>query len=126
MKISISIISILALISLVSFTTPEAGITWVNQTQHLGKIIKGKPVSVKFEFTNNSNKPMIVTRVKTSCGCTASEWPKEPVGVGETSSIKATYNAAVLGNFNKSITVYTDNGEQPYILYLKGEVVETE
>lgn len=126
MKISISVISFLVFISLVSFTTSESGVTWVNQTQSLGKISKGKPVSVKFEFTNNSGKPMVITQVKTSCGCTASEWPKEPIGVGETSSIKATYNAAVLGNFNKSITVYTDSGDQPYTLFITGEVVVTE
>ena len=63
---------------------------------------------------------MVITQVKTSCGCTASEWPKEPIGVGETSLIEATYNAAVLGNFNKSITVYTDSGDQPYMLFIKG------
>jgi len=126
MKISISVISFFMLISLVSFTTLESGVTWVSQVQNVGKILKGKPVTVKFEFTNNSDKAMVITRVKTSCGCTASEWPKEPIGVGETSSIKATYSAAVLGNFNKSITVFTDNGNQPYTLFIKGEVVATE
>ena len=45
---------------------------------------------------------------------------------GKTGSVSATYNAAAMGPFNKSVTV-TSNGEtQSVVLYLKGEVVSKE
>lgn len=45
---------------------------------------------------------------------------------GKTGTVSATYNAAAMGPFNKSVTVMS-NGETPNIvLYLKGEVVSKE
>ncbi len=99
------------------------------KTSHdFGKIAQGKPVSYEFEFTNNGDAPLLLKNVKASCGCTTPFYPTEPIQPGQTSKIKATYNAAGVGTFHKSITVTTniqepDGSDKKIILFIKGEVV---
>ena len=33
----------------------------------------------EFIFTNTGRAPLIITHVKSTCGCTIPEWPKEPI-----------------------------------------------
>jgi hypothetical protein len=64
--------------------------------------------------------------VQASCGCTTPAWTKEPVMPGGQGFIKATYNAAAAGAFNKTVTV-TANIETGFIqLTIKGEVQAVE
>jgi hypothetical protein len=95
--------------------------SWEQQTHDFGKIIKGTPVTHEFEFTNTGNTPLIIIGVKPSCGCTTPEWTKEPIPAGGTGYIKATYNAASPGAFNKTITI-SANVNGPVVLTIKGEV----
>ncbi|GAA4445714.1 DUF1573 domain-containing protein [Ravibacter arvi] len=92
------------------------------ETHNFGKIPQGTPVSTDFVFTNTGSTPIILSEVKATCGCTTPEYTKAPVAPGKTGTIKAVFNAAAPGPFNKSITV-TSNAETPTItLFLKGEV----
>lgn len=92
------------------------------QTFDFGKIKQGTPVTHEFKFTNTGKVPMIITNVQASCGCTTPAWTKEPIGPGGQGYIKATYNAAAVGAFNKSVTV-TANVENGFVqLIIKGEV----
>lgn len=92
------------------------------ETHNFGKIPQGAPVTTEFVFTNTGNAPVILSEVKATCGCTTPDWTKTPVAPGKTGSIKATFNAAAPGPFNKSITI-TSNAETPTLtLFLKGEV----
>lgn len=61
-----------------------------------------------FTFTNTGEAPVTLKDVKSSCGCTTPEWPKEPIEPGERSSIKVNYDATTSdGYFRKSVTVLT-------------------
>jgi hypothetical protein len=77
-----------------------------------------------FEFTNTSDEPLIVNTVRTTCGCTRPEWPKEPVNPGEKGNIGITYNTKISGAFQKSITVYSNAKNSPVKLFIKGTVEE--
>ncbi len=100
-------------------------IAWVSsETQDLGTLEMGKPVSTVFEFVNEGDAPLTILNVKTSCGCTASEWPKEAVAPGETASVKLTYSAASAGAFHKTAQVFTNAGENVAVLSVKGVVVQ--
>ncbi len=85
-------------------------------------------VEAVFEFTNTSNKPITLTNVQASCGCTTPNWPKEPIAPGKKSYITATYNPAGRpGSFNKSITIrYLKAGDEKAsatVLNIKGSVI---
>jgi len=93
-----------------------------SQTFDFGKVKQGTPVTHEFKFTNTGKVPMIITNVQASCGCTTPAWSKEPIGPGGQGYIKATYNAAAVGAFNKSVTV-TANVDNGFVqLIIKGEV----
>lgn len=76
----------------------------------------------EFLFTNTGTDPLILSNVRSSCGCTVPEWPREPIKPGESSSIKARYDTRRIGQFSKSITVYSNATETPIVLRIKGKV----
>lgn len=96
---------------------------WVSETHDFGDIEKGKPVTYEFTFTNTTKETVLLTNVKPSCGCTAANYTKTPIKPGEKGTVEATYNAAALGNFHKTITVTTnEEGAAPKVLIIKGSV----
>lgn len=97
---------------------------WEETTHNFGKIEQGKPVSVEFAFTNNGSIPLVISNVKGSCGCTVTEYTKEPIAPGKTGNVKATYNAAAMGAFNKSVRVTANVEGGNETLFIKGEVVK--
>lgn len=102
---------------------PESKLEFVQKIADLGEIPQGVPATATYEFVNNSDKPVVITNVKTSCGCTGKEYSKEPIKPGEKSQVKATYNAASLGTFQKTVTVTTNEGTDPIVLRIKGKVI---
>jgi hypothetical protein len=76
-----------------------------SETVDLGTVKKGNPVTATFTLTNISKQDLIIENVTPGCGCTKSDYTKEPIKPGKTGSITATYNAANAGNFNKSVSV---------------------
>jgi hypothetical protein len=97
--------------------------TWTGIEHDFGNVTQGTPVTAEFTFTNSGNAPIILSEVKPSCGCTAADYSKEPIAPGKTGYIKATYNAASVGSFTKSVTVKSNVGEGTQVLILKGTVV---
>lgn len=101
----------------------DAVISWKSETIDVGQIPQGTPKTIKFEFTNATSKPVLVTNVKAACGCTATDYSKEPIAPGKTGYVNATYNAANAGAFTKSVTVTTSDSDAPKKLTFKGTVV---
>ena len=62
---------VVALISLIGYTSSaQAKISFKNETVDYGKIVKGSDGVRVFEFTNTGDAELVVTNVKSSCGCT--------------------------------------------------------
>lgn len=77
----------------------------------------------EFVFENTGTKPLVLSNVRSSCGCTIPEWPKDPIKSGEKASIKVKYDTRRVGPFSKSITVYSNAGTAPVVvLRIKGTV----
>lgn len=131
-KITLALMICIASFSLMSFTKPAnvstaynssaLKVTWAKESHDFGEIPQGKPVSVEFTFTNSGDEPLMIADVATSCGCTASDYTKEPIAPGKTSKIKVTYNAANPGNFTKTITVNFQDASLKKVLNIKGTV----
>ena len=68
---------------------------------------------------------MVITDVKSSCGCTIPKKPEQPIAPGETGIIEVKYDTnRAVGPFRKAITV-TSNADTPTkVLKIKGELVE--
>jgi hypothetical protein len=86
-----------------------------------GKIPQGRPVNHVFEVVNTGRSPLLLENVQASCGCTTPEWSREPIAPGATVPIKVGYNAYSDGHFNKTVTIFYNNG-QTKTLIITGEV----
>lgn len=92
-----------------------------------GKIKQGETVKHVFEFTNTGTNPLILENVKPSCGCTALDWPKEPIAPGKTGKIEAQFNSTgKMGPQIKQITITLNTEEHLERLTFTGEVVVPE
>lgn len=99
---------------------------WAEETHDFGTIAQGVPVTNKFIFENTGKEPLIVSNVQKTCGCTVTDWTKEPVMPGQKGFVAAEYNAAKEGPFTKAITVQS-NAKTPNVkLYFKGTVEKSE
>jgi len=106
------------------YTVADAAFSWVAKTYDFGKIKVGKPVTHTFNFTNNGDGALVISSVQASCGCTVTEYSKEPIAPGSEGFVKATYNAANPGVFTKTVTVNANTTNGAVLLTIKGEVVQ--
>ncbi len=102
----------------------DAAFAWDETVYDFGKIKLNEPVAHEFTFTNSGDEPLVIAAVKASCGCTVTEYTKDPIPVGGKGFVKATYNAAKAGVFSKTVTISANTSESTVLLTIKGEVVE--
>ena len=112
----------LSVVSKAQFEYPA--FKWDAKEHDFGKIQQQNPVVFEFEFTNKGQAPLVISEVEGSCGCTVAEYTKEPVLPGKKGKVKATFDAAALGKFRKSIRVVANVEGGPEYLYIKGTVVQ--
>ena len=110
----------------VAMTIPSALFKWGKTTHDFGRIVQGKPVTAEFIFTNTGELPLLISHAKGSCGCTGVDYSKAATMPGQSGTVRATFNAAASGTFNKSVTVESNAEGGAMVLYVKGEVVSEE
>lgn len=89
-----------------------------------GTIERGSDGERIFSFKNMGNADLVITNVKSSCGCTIPKKPEGPIAPGESSQIVVRYDTKRVGPFRKTITVITNQENNPIIaLKLKGTVL---
>lgn len=81
-----------------------------------------QPITATFELRNKGRRRLLIESVKPDCGCTAVEYPKE-VAAGEKFTIKMTYDAKMLGHFQKMAAVVSNGSQKPVYLMMRGLVV---
>lgn len=99
-------------------------ISFVETEYDFGIIQPGAVAVHYFVFSNSGKVPLVISNVRSSCGCTVPAWPKTPLQAGARDSLKVEYNTKIKGAFNKTITVHT-NAVNPMVeLRIKGSVVK--
>lgn len=103
---------------------PNAPDISFEKTEHdYGKIMQHGDGNCEFKFTNTGKEPLILSNVRSSCGCTVPQWPKQPILPGESESIKVKYDTKRVGVINKSITVTSNAKTATVVLKIKGTVL---
>ncbi|GAB3642475.1 DUF1573 domain-containing protein [Spirosoma arcticum] len=124
MKRMLLFASLVMLTVSLAMTIPSALLIWSETTHDFGRIVQGKPVTAEFTFTNTGELPLLINHAKGSCGCTGVDYPKAAILPGQAGRIKATFNAAASGTFNKSVLVESNAEGGTTVLYVKGEVIK--
>ncbi|MBR1850249.1 MAG: DUF1573 domain-containing protein [Bacteroidales bacterium] len=106
-------------------TTPENGakIKFITTEHDYGTITKGANGDCVFEFVNEGNEPLVLSRVRASCGCTTPSYTDKPVMPGQKGEIKVHYNTNSVGGFSKTITVNSNAvNTDAVVLRIRGKV----
>ena len=101
-----------------------AGMVFVTETIDYGTVAYNSDGRREFVFTNNGNKPLIITNAQGSCGCTVPTYPKEPIAPGAKGVIGVKYDTSRAGQaFTKTVTLTTNAVVPSKTLTIKGNVL---
>ncbi|MCK4662789.1 MAG: DUF1573 domain-containing protein [Bacteroidales bacterium] len=100
-------------------------ISFENTKYDYGQINKGSDGICVFKFTNTGKEPLILTNLRSSCGCTVPTWPKEPINKKKSGEITVKYDTKRIAPFTKTITVYSNAKNSPVRLTITGKVIGT-
>lgn len=102
----------------------ECAMVFASAEHNFGEIGErdGK-VSHVFEFRNDGEHPIVITRMMTTCKCTDYDFSRRPVPPGGKGRITVTYNPKKQkGVFYKVVHVYTNCAQERVMLTIRGEV----
>ena len=105
-----------------------AGMVFVSETIDYGTVAANSDGKREFVFTNNGNKPLIITNAQGSCGCTVPTYSKEPIAPGAKGVIGVKYDTSRAGQpFTKTVTITSNAAGVPTkTLTIKGNVLAAE
>jgi hypothetical protein len=107
-------------------TKPEGPLPTVDfeRVDHdFGTIKEGQKVVYTYKFKNNGEAPLIIQSVQPSCGCTAPDWTKEPIPVGQSGFVKVEFDSnGKPGMQNKMVTVTANTWPKQMKLNFKAMV----
>lgn len=87
-----------------------------------GTIMNGTPVETVFKYTNTGNSMLVVSNIKSTCGCTVpSNYTKE-VAPGETGQFTVKFNGKGNGKVSKSLTMTTNTEKGTQIVKITAMV----
>ncbi|MFN3555856.1 MAG: DUF1573 domain-containing protein [Bacteroidales bacterium] len=100
-------------------------ISFEKEVHDFGKIIAGERVAYGFRFTNEGNSPLVITGIRSGCGCTVGDYPKDPLMPGEGGRINVVFNSAGRKGFqSESVRVLANTQESVITLRITAEVLE--
>ena len=84
-------------------------VTFDKTTHDFGEIMNGTPVETVFTYTNTGKSPLVVTDIKSTCGCTVPQgWSREPLAPGASSQFTVKFNGKGANKVSKTITLTTN------------------
>lgn len=93
------------------------------ERHNFGTVAEGPKITHEFSFKNIGQEPLIISKVKASCGCTTPSSPKEPILPGEEGVITVVYNTKGRpGKFTKAITITSNAYVSTKRLFIEGNV----
>jgi hypothetical protein len=88
-----------------------------------GEVKEGNLVRHAFKFKNQGKVPLVINNTQSTCGCTVSQWPREPVPPGGENQISVEFNTAGKTDFQeKAITISANTYPSNTTIYLRGYV----
>ena len=100
-------------------------ITFEKDFHDFGTLHSGEKVTYSFKFRNTGKSLLVISTVSTSCGCTISDYPHQPIKVGDGATIDVSFDSeGKHGIQNKTVTVFSNTQPPTNILRIKASIVE--
>ena len=86
--------------------TNFAEMTFDKTSHDFGTINDGQAQETMFSYTNTGDTPLVVTDIKSTCGCTVPQgWSRQPLSPGESSQFTVKFNGKGANKVSKTVTV---------------------
>ena len=90
---------------------------------NFGTIDKGEIISKYITFKNDGKKDLVISNVKSSCGCTIADWPKNPISPNHSDSLLLVLNSSSLnGIIMKTITVISNSKPNTKVITINAQI----
>ncbi len=104
-------------------TVNVAKIIFEEKRFNFGTVNEGDIVRHTYKFTNEGKVPLVITKAKSTCGCTVPEWPEDPIPPGEGGEIKVRFDTKnKTERQGKPITIFANTYPNETTLQLQGFV----
>ena len=102
-----------------------AKIVFEEPIYNFGSVTEGSVVKHTFKFRNTGNKPLLISDIMTTCGCTVPTWNKSPIQPGGTDVVSVSFNTdGKINEQNKKITVISNTFPAQNDVVLRGAVMK--
>ena len=105
------------------FTATAQRLSITKETIDMGRTGYEIPVTATFEMRNRGLRRLVIQDVVPDCSCTKVEYPKGEIGIGDKFTIKMTYDARMLGHFNKQAAIISNASKKPVYITMTGVVL---
>jgi hypothetical protein len=106
-----------------SGASPHRNVEWLQPVEYdFGTVRFGRTVRTEFGFRNLTKDSILLQTVRTTCGCTAAEWPEKRIAPNATSKVVIEFDADQTGDFSKKIQVFFDAQRKAETLWIMGVV----
>ncbi|MFM7358486.1 MAG: DUF1573 domain-containing protein [Sediminibacterium sp.] len=106
-----------------NFTTLQ----WTDTLINFGTIQMGDSIKVKFLCYNTGKKPLFLSSVRASCGCTIPSYTESAILPGDSGYVSASFNSnrSHPGEVFKTVYVTSNTpGGDNYVLTFTGKIVQ--
>lgn len=126
-RIVLRIVPMIALVLSLELAAAQEfeGLKVAEQSHYFGSFSRDRGVRThEFIFENTGSDPLLINRVKATCGCTVAEWTKEAIAPGEKGVVKVKFDPKKFsGYFSKRVSVYTNRSTSPVSLQISGRIM---
>ncbi len=97
---------------------------FMEHSYDFGVLVEGEKVAHNFKFKNVGKTDLIITNASSTCGCTISNYPKEPVKPGEEAAVEVVFDSSgKMGVQHKRVTLLANTIPNRTYLDITAEVV---
>jgi len=80
--------------------------TFDKKLHDFGTIMDGEAQETVFSYTNTGEAPLVITEIKSTCGCTVpQDWSRAPLLPGESSQFTVKFNGKGMNKTSKTVTI---------------------
>ena len=105
-------------------TSKVARLDFAEPTHKFGEVAAGTVVKHDFPFTNTGSVPLLITKARSTCGCTVPSYPEAPLAPGESGVISVAFDTKnKYGRQRKPVTIIANTYPATTTIYVDGNVI---
>lgn len=90
---------------------------------NFGIVNKGQVISRYITFKNDGKRDLVISNVKSSCGCTIANWPKNPIAPNNSDSLLLELNTSSLnGKIMKTVTIISNSNPNTKVITINAQI----